>query len=122
MRDLFAAIVRAVSSNQSGGTFDRDGKPAQYRTGYQVGLWGQELRFKWLDASEVFDVVSWLGRVRGDLDGGAFVGLWFDTDTGEYCLDVSIYIAERERALRLGKYNTQKAIWDWANSESVAVV
>jgi hypothetical protein len=122
MREVFAAIVRAVSSNESGGTFGKNGTPVRYCTGYQVGLYGTELRFKWLDAHEVYEVCEWLLSVRLDVESGAFVGLWFDTDTGEYCLDVSVHIAERDRALNWGRVNTQKAVWDWANSESVAVV
>jgi hypothetical protein len=126
MRHLFAKLIQVVQSKKAGGTFDHAGNTVRYGRGYQVGLYGYELRFSELDPMTVFEICAWLDNVeRGFFDGpypeeSRFsVGLWFDTSTSEYCLDLSLFVDDAEEAARFAHINKQKAIWDWTASGSV---
>lgn len=119
MRSLFCAIVKAVRANQPGGTFSANGNKLTYLDGYQVGLLGTELRFsKDLPPEDLYELAMWVAEQDMSAHTDSEFGLWASSDT-EYCVDVSIHVSDRDRALRLGKGHQQEAVYDWATGKAL---
>lgn len=89
--------------------------------GYAVSLKGYESRVH----ESVFtpEVFFWLlsEYTTHAKYKGAFVGIWYDSDTGHYVLDLSVVYGDKETAMAVAKLNGQKAIWDFGTSEAIYV-
>jgi hypothetical protein len=96
----------------------------QPRTGYMVGTRGNNRE---VAADEFFDrkkgtkvLGDYIKEHRAQLSKpGAHLGLWHDTANGEVVLDISIKVASRGDAVKLGRQWNQQAIWDVANFEEI---
>lgn len=52
-------------------------------------------------------------------DNGVCLGCWRDGD--RWVLDISIVVRDLDEAMEVGRANDQKAVWDLAGGESIAI-
>jgi hypothetical protein len=97
--------IRKVADN--GGLTFRNGKIVTYKTGYQVGLYGIEVKTP-EEASKFLH--SPKGR-KGN------TGLWLSCKI--YYLDVSKRVSTKKAALELARQMNQQSIYDWANDRLI---
>ncbi len=62
-------------------------------------------------------IIDWTAVLYNDTR--AHLGGW--VSDGQVYLDISAVIDDRDEALSLARENNQKAVWDLANSEEIAV-
>jgi len=55
---------------------------------------------------------SFLKDNRGTLTGGDYLGVWHEKDKGRVHLDVAQNVADRDKAVALGRRRDQISIWD----------
>lgn len=123
MRSVFGRIVTEIREGSAGGTFSVHGIPCTFGRGYQVGIGGTELRIsRDLLLEDYYEIVAWL-QYHGSMavDNHFHIGLWFDEETGVYCLDISAYERDKHTAIAYAKGNGQKAIYDWENKVSITL-
>jgi hypothetical protein len=51
-------------------------------------------------------------EILGKVKQGRTYGGWYDTDSRRYMIETNTIVSNREKAIRLGKYRRQKAIFD----------
>lgn len=124
-RDRQSWASRVLSATAKGGitlSFADGGEPS---TGYAVAARGMNREIPdsvFFNKRDGIDALrSWLVE-HGDAfeDPQAHLGIWYDTEHHEVCLDVSYVVADRADAVRLGQRNNQQAIWDIANFEEIS--
>lgn len=112
----FITQLLVYCHKNNGGTFDvREGVEAVCEP--SVGYWvskdgGEEVDLLTADAVEQFIEKHNL-RERNKL------GIWKDEESGKWCLDVTRFIPNKERAIRFGRNENQKAIWDCAAGKEI---
>ena len=98
-RRINVRTIRNIADN--GGLTLRNGKIIEYKTGWQVGLYGG----KCTTPEEVSEFIHCpLGRTGN-------IGIWFSN--GIYYIDISKRIATKHEALLLGKAMNQQSIYGW---------
>lgn len=94
--------VRTIRNIENeGGLTLRNGKVVEYKTGWQVGLYGIECR----TPEEVSKVL------HSDLGRKGNIGIWLSN--GIYYIDLSKRIATKGKALAVGKLMNQQSIYGW---------
>ena len=106
-------IIREIKEN-NGGTYNKDLKSINAKSGYMVSLQGYEKKCKTEQETERA-IMENMEIIRG-LDG-AYLGAWIDE--GITYIDISILVENKEDAMQLGKINNQLAIYDIQNNESI---
>ena len=96
-----------------GATLTHKGELALLDSGYMVSLAGQETKTT-LEALDEHTLKRYQKLAR---KARAYFGLWLDG--GTLYLDLSIKIADKATARRIGKHNGQLAIFDIARQESI---
>lgn len=92
--------IRKLENNE--GLTLRNGKIIQYKTGWQVGLYGIECR----TPEEVSILLhKGIGR-KGN------IGIWFSE--GIYYVDISKRVQTKKNALVVGQVMNQQSIYGWA--------
>ena len=64
----------------------------------------------------------WVGIGETTLDDtldGNYVGVWTNPETDEVFCDRSVWVADLDTAITLGKQQGQLAIWDCANEKEI---
>ena len=64
----------------------------------------------------------WVGLYATTLDDthdGQYVGVWTNPESGVTYYDRSVWVAELDNAIALGKSHEQLAIWDIANEKEI---
>lgn len=98
-RRINVRTVRNLKNNE--GLTLRNGKIVEYKTGWQVGISGIEVK----TAEEVSSILhSETGR-KGN------IGIWFSE--GIYYIDISKRISTKQEALKIGKAMNQQSIYGW---------
>ena len=98
-RRINVRTVRNIKNNE--GLTLRNGKIVEYKTGWQVGIAGIEVK----TAEEVSSILhSEMGR-KGN------IGIWFSE--GIYYIDISKRITTKQDALKVGKVMNQQSIYGW---------
>ena len=98
-RRINVRTVRNLKNNE--GLTLRNGKIVEYKTGWQVGISGIEVK----TAEEVSSILhSETGR-KGN------IGIWLSE--GIYYIDISKRISTKQEALKVGKAMNQQSIYGW---------
>ena len=98
-RRINVRTVRNIKNNE--GLTLRNGKIVEYKTGWQVGITGIEVK----TAEEVSGILhSEMGR-KGN------IGIWLSE--GIYYIDISKRITTKQDALKVGKIMNQQSIYGW---------
>lgn len=98
-RRINVRTVRNIKNNE--GLTLRNGKIVEYKTGWQVGITGIEVK----TPEEVSRILhSGIGR-KGN------IGIWFSE--GIYYIDISKRITTKQDALKVGKIMNQQSIYGW---------
>lgn len=101
---------------ENGGcTIKSDGSLLMLEKGYQVALQGTEYQAK--TASEAVEKLLEYASVYGA--SGFNFGVWYSDERRCYCVDISTTIQSLDDAIRLGDWNKQEAIFDWATGKSI---
>lgn len=87
-----------------GGLTLKDGRPIEYKTGYQVATHGVEL----IDINQVMRAVK---RYGGNC------GLWLEN--GVWYVDCSIRVATKRDALAIGRACNQISVYSWVKRDLV---
>jgi hypothetical protein len=122
IRDLIA-----TAHANGGGTFYYDPDSLSfvntaelYRDGYYVAA---PVKYEFQTANLI--PADILGMVhKHELYAGRtnrYLGLWFNSVTGIWYLDISHYFVDKWDAMMVGKKHNQIAIWDVANSAEILV-
>ena len=94
--------VRTIRNIENeGGLTLRNGKIVEYKTGWQVGLYGIECR----TPEQVAKVI------HSDLGRKGNIGIWLSD--GIYYIDISKRINTKAQALEIGKLMNQQSIYGW---------
>ena len=94
--------VRTIRNIENeGGLTLRNGKIVEYKTGWQVGLYGIECR----TPEQVTKVL------HSDLGRKGNIGIWYSG--GIYYIDISKRITTKQDALKVGKIMNQQSIYGW---------
>ena len=86
-----------------------------FPAGYMVGITNNEVNPENIKA-ELLRVAEAARRVKN-----AFVGVWFDEVTGVWFVDVSIFVADQGKAIRLGAHYQQQAIFNWSSMDCIYI-
>ena len=98
-RHVNVRSIKKLKNNE--GLTLRNGKIVQYKTGWQVGIQGVEVK----TAEEVSVLIhKGIGR-KGN------IGIWFSE--GIYYVDISKRITTKQDALKVGKLMNQQSIYGW---------
>ena len=93
-------MLRALQNND--GLTLKNGKPIQYKSGWQVADYGEETR----DINEAEKLIA---KFNGNC------GVWFAD--GIYYIDHSFRVDTKKEALRIGKEHNQISIWGWRSQK-----
>ena len=55
-------------------------------------------------------------------DASKLIGVWKDSETGLYHVDVSVHVEDLREAIFIGKKNKQKAIWDIFENKEIRLI
>ena len=99
-RRINVRTVRNIKNNE--GLTLRNGKIIQYKTGWQVGIYGVECK----TAEEVSKLLHSPICRKGN------VGVWLSN--GIYYVDISKRVATKSKALEMGEMLNQQSIYGWA--------
>ena len=117
-------LVKNILKN-GGGTFNADTIHQVFpddRGGFWVGaVEGTELIIPAARVADLSDLTlaSLLQGIAARHEV-SHVGAWVD-DSGDIHLDPSIWVEDRDEALRLGYKNKQRSIWDIAAAEAISM-
>lgn len=106
-------IIEEIKEN-SGGTYNKELKSINVKSGYMVSLQGYEVKSRTDEETEQA-IIKNMEIIKG-LDN-AYLGTWIDE--GIVYIDISVLVENKEDALELGKINNQIAIYDIQNNESI---
>ena len=107
-RRINIRTVRNIKNNE--GLTLRNGKIVEYKTGWQVGITGIEVK----TAEEVSRILhSEMGR-KGN------IGIWLSE--GIYYIDISKRITTKQDALKVGKIMNQQSIYGWRSRKTGQLV
>ena len=98
-RRINVRTVRNLKNNE--GLTLRNGKIVEYKTGWQVGISGIEVK----TAEEVSSIL------HSDMCRKGNIGIWFSE--GIYYIDISKRISTKQEALKIGKAMNQQSIYGW---------
>lgn len=91
---------------------------ASLKYNYMVSLYGYEATFKVDDTEGLKEgLKAYQKKASGKKD--LYIGLW--VNDGLVYLDLSINICKKRDALRIGKQNKQKAIYDVKNNKDIKI-
>ena len=99
-----------------GATLDYNFNDFKSNRGYMVSLYGQEIKVSKNDIQEIKKEIEKKRDFIKD-KRGLYVGLWLEGDI--IYIDVSIHIINYLKALEVGRYNRQLAIYDLKNNDSI---
>ena len=99
-RRINVRTIRNLRDNE--GLTLRNGKIVQYKTGWQVGLYGGE-------CTTPEEVSAFLHCPLGRTGN---IGIWYSN--GIYYIDVSVRVATKAEAIALGQKMNQQSIYGWA--------
>ena len=116
-----AQLIEQDTRQTGGASFNLNGEKPPAR-GYMVSLPGTEWRIKAHELNE-YTITHYIGKNLAVLfnDPEQFVGTWIDEETGQVCLDVSLWEESEEEARELGEFGKQKAIYNLATGESITL-
>jgi hypothetical protein len=98
-RRINVRTIRNIENNK--GLTLRNGKIVEYKTGWQVGIMGIEVK----TAEEVSEILHHgIGRTGN-------IGIWYSE--GIYYIDISKRITTKQDALKVGKIMNQQSIYGW---------
>lgn len=106
-------IIKEIKEN-NGGTYNKDLKSINAKSGYMVSLQGYEKKCK--SEQEIEKAINENMEIVRGLDN-AYLGAWIDE--GIIYIDISVLVENKEDAMELGKINNQLAIYDIENNESI---
>ena len=107
-RRINVRTVRNIKNNE--GLTLRNGKIVEYKTGWQVGITGIEVK----TAEEVSRILhSEMGR-KGN------IGIWLSE--GIYYIDISKRITTKQDAMKVGKIMNQQSIYGWRSRKAGQLV
>ena len=99
-----------------GATLDKEYNDFKSNKGYMVSIQGQEVK---INKNDIQGIKKEREKKREFIKDkrGLYSGLWLDSDI--MYIDVSIHIINYLRALEVGRYNKQLAIYDLKNNDSI---
>lgn len=99
--------------NDGGATLRRDGCAVTYAEGYQVSK--QDCYI--IDITETEKLSEAVNTVLAMLNRGEFCGIW--VNEGKAYVDISVRIADKGEALKIGRELNQIAIYDWLTGDCI---
>ena len=99
---------------KNGGTYNKELKPINAKSGYMVSLQGYEKKCRTDEETERAIIKNM--EIVERLDN-AYLGAWIDE--GITYIDISVLVENKEDAMELGKINNQLAIYNIKNNESI---
>lgn len=106
----------AFTAEHGGGTFEYKTLLLQeWQTGYVVAIGGITFKAECLTA----DVLAWAAKAVGGEYMTTYIGTWLDN--GIVYIDAVRFLASKVDAVLLGIEHGQKAIYDCANNEVIAL-
>lgn len=99
----------------SGGTFTKDGIPANLTDGYMVGVTGLVSGMDEVSFNILFERVASYENIHPEHD--AYVGTWVHEN--QIYIDLSLHILNLDDAMAIGEINSQLAIYDLKNNVSI---
>lgn len=116
-----ADLIEQDTRENGGASYNINGEtpPAH---GYMVSLPHAEWRIKTHEMN-TYTIVYYIGNQLAILCNNPdnYIGTWIDEDTGEVCLDVSVWEETEESARDLGEFGQQKAIYNLATGQSITL-
>lgn len=119
--ETLAQIIEDETRKNGGASYTIDGEKPPAR-GYMVSLPLTEWRIK-SNELYTYTLMHYIGKNLAVLcnDHDRYIGTWLDEETGEVCLDVSLWEESEEEARELGEFGKQKAIYNLATGESITL-
>jgi len=105
---LNALVDAARRMLERDGTYTTRGERVEYVHGYQVGVFGIQVKRSNPDAGA--RVAAFMAEVARK--GYSHVGVWTERDTVH--VDASIYFGYDQEALQAARHWNQVAVWDWS--------
>ena len=107
-------ILKDYIKENGGATLDYKGDFMELKKGYIVSTPQNEYKTDDLD-NAINKMMIYLDYIKKD--SNLYVGCWYDN--GTYYIDINIYIMNKKEALKVGKNNQQKAMFDIAKNDSI---
>ena len=108
-------IMENILKN-GGTTVTANGNRIKAKQGYMVSLPDHETVLPIEDNATIIDMID---KKLKSIPNGAMLGGWVDGD--RVYLDYSVKVADRERAIKIGKKYGQLAIYDIANCNVITL-
>ncbi len=106
--------IDLVKIIQNGGaTLNGNGRPVNYRRGYQVSKKDCFV----LSVKHTNKILKAVNGILNGLKPGEFCGVW--VDGGRVYVDISERITSKRAALKLGRERAQISIFDWRASACI---
>ena len=96
-----------------GATLNKQNKQVNYKNGYQVS---KKDCFT-LDLNNLQTILQNTNKLLKTIKQNEFVGLWIDDD--KIYIDISIRIANKQKAIKTGLKLNQISIFDWQNQNCI---
>lgn len=106
-----AKIKKIISDG--GATLRRDGCAVTYADGYQVSK--QDCYI--IDITETEELANAVNTVLAMLNRGEFCGIW--ANEGKAYIDISVRLADKAEALKIGRELNQISIYDWSTGDCI---
>lgn len=88
-------------------------KKVIFPAGYMVGVTNNEVKPENIRA-ELVRVASFARRVKN-----AFVGVWYESSADVWFVDISIFVADKVKAIRMGSTFQQQAVFEWSTMDCI---
>lgn len=102
--------IRSFRREMAGCTVDPRALVSVRRNSWAVSLDGSEKRLKVLSLESLIQYL-WTHRDIAYSRHDTYLGIWFDQETLEYCVDLSTLHSDKDEAIALADYRRQKAIF-----------
>lgn len=99
--------------SDGGATLRRDGVAVKYNSGYQVSRRDCYI----IDITATEELANAVNTVLSMLNRGEFCGIWIND--GKAYIDISVRIADKAEALKIGRELNQISIYDWSTGDCI---
>lgn len=106
-------IINEAIKN-GGASLDKELKKAELKNGFMVSLMGYE---KTYNIKQLESLKNDIIKYQKTIKKNEFIGLWFDR--GLIYLDISKHYTKKDKAIKTGIKNKQKAIFDIENNNNI---
>ena len=116
MSNLLSLTINA-EANKTGFSFNITTGEEAPSHGYMVSIEGHEHEVFSNLLTETRDYI--IKNAESLVDGGTYLGCWFDQETESWYLDISLHFETLDEAMAYGILNHQRAVWDLSQNLSI---